>query len=206
MSDPGGHGTIAKRRAQTQRVPDKVRQAKGRKVSVVRAIPSRRAPVAALIGGDHVIARRRERAHDFPPAVSEFRKSMEQQDEGPPLHLESRLKYVDRETVDVMDSAGADADWQRGIAVRRKAVPVQANDVFAVGDRGTVNRLGRGSQSTLLQKGRCKASFTLLSNRLRRTPYLAQFSFHSHLPIKPNRHGQDMTPPPICAGGGGVGL
>src|SRR6202035_1323272 len=112
MPDHSGYGTIAKRRHQTQRVPDKVRQAKRIKVAVVCAIPSRRAPVAALIRGDHVISRRGKGTHDLPPGIGEFRKTMEKQDEGPPVGLESCLEHMDREAVDVLDNAGADAGWK----------------------------------------------------------------------------------------------
>jgi hypothetical protein len=117
MPDHSSHGTIAKRQDQTQRVPDEVGQAKGSAVAAIRVIPSSRAPVAALIRGDHVISRRRERAHDLPPRICELRKAMEKQDEGASLGLESCLERVDRETVNVVDHAGTDAGWQRGVAV-----------------------------------------------------------------------------------------
>ena len=42
---------------------------------------------------------------------------MEKQDEGASLGLESCLERVDRETVNVVDHAGTDAGWQRGVAV-----------------------------------------------------------------------------------------
>jgi hypothetical protein len=105
MPDHSGHGTIAERRDHTQRVPDKVGQTKGSKVAVVRVIPSRRASVATLIGGDHMISRCRKREHDFPPAVCQLRKAMEKQDAAPSLRLESCLQHMDRETVDVIDHA-----------------------------------------------------------------------------------------------------
>jgi hypothetical protein len=149
MPDDSGHGTIAERRDQTQRVPDEVGQAKGSKVAVVSVIPSRRAPVAALIRGDDVISRRRKRAHDSPPRVCEFRKAMEKRDEGPPVGLESSLEHVDRESVNVVDHAGADAGWQRGIAVGRKAAGAHTNDGRAFRDHGTANRRGRGCQTSL---------------------------------------------------------
>ena len=38
---------------------------------------------------------------------------MEKQDEGPPAGLEPRLEHMDREAIDVVDNAGADAGWQR---------------------------------------------------------------------------------------------
>src|SRR4029077_13087100 len=134
------YGTIAKRRDQTQRVPDKVRQAKGIQVAVIRVIPSRRAPVAALIRGDHVISRRREWEHDFPPRVCEFRKAMEKQNEGPTLGLESCLERMDRETVDASDNAGSTAVWQRGIALSWRIACIHSNDGRVLRDRRTANR------------------------------------------------------------------
>src|SRR3984957_18823795 len=50
MPDHSGHGAVAKRRDQTQRVPDKVRQANLIKVAVIRVIPPHSASIAALIG------------------------------------------------------------------------------------------------------------------------------------------------------------
>jgi hypothetical protein len=52
-----------------------------------------------------MISRRGDGAHDFPPGIGKFRKTMEQQDEGAPAGLESGLEHVDRETVDVADDA-----------------------------------------------------------------------------------------------------
>src|SRR3984885_7164551 len=69
MPDHSGYGTIAKRRDQTQRVPDKVGEAKGIKVAVIRVVPPDGTSVATLIGSDHVISRCRKREHDFPPRV-----------------------------------------------------------------------------------------------------------------------------------------
>src|ERR1700733_1528027 len=69
MPDHSGYGTIAKGRDQTQRVPDKVGEAKGIKVAVIRVVPPDGTSVATLIGSDHVISRCREREHDFPPRV-----------------------------------------------------------------------------------------------------------------------------------------
>ena len=72
---------------------------------------------------------------------------MEQQDAGPPLRLESCLQHMDRETIDVIDHAGTDARWQRGIGVGRKVAYIQAKDGGALGDLGTVNCLWSGCQS-----------------------------------------------------------
>src|ERR1700722_1317581 len=56
---------------------------------------------------------------------------------------------MDRETVNVIDHAGADAGGQRGLAVGRKAAGAYANDGRAFRDRGTANRRGRGCQTSL---------------------------------------------------------
>jgi hypothetical protein len=67
-----------------------------------------------------MISRGRKGKHDFPPAVCEFRKTVEKQDARPSLRLESCLQNMDRETVDVFDHTGTDAGWQHGITVGRK--------------------------------------------------------------------------------------
>jgi len=77
---------------------------------------------------------------------------MEKQDAGPLLRLESCLWHMDREIVDVIDNAGTDADWQRGIAVGWKVADIQADAGRAdraLGERETANRCGRGCQATL---------------------------------------------------------
>jgi hypothetical protein len=71
---------------------------------------------------------------------------MEKQDEGPPVGLEASLEHMDRETVDVLDNAGADAGWQRGLAVGRKVARRPANDDRILRDHRTANRSGRGCQ------------------------------------------------------------
>ena len=112
MPDHSRHGAVAKRRDQAQRVPDKVREAKRVKVPIVRIIPPGSAPVATLIGSDHVISRGCKWKHDFAPAVREFRKAMEKQDAGPTLCLKPGLQNMHRETVDVVDNARTDAGRQ----------------------------------------------------------------------------------------------
>src|ERR1700722_18770915 len=59
---------------------------------------------------------------------------------------------MDREIVDVIDNAGTDAGWQRGIAVGWKVADIQADAGRAdraLGERETANRCGRGCQATL---------------------------------------------------------
>ena len=96
-----------------------------------------------------MISRRGKGTHDFPPRVGEFRKTMEKQDEGPPVGLESCLEHMDREAVDVLDNAGADAGWQRGLAVGWKVACLHANDGRILRDRRTANRRGQGCQTSL---------------------------------------------------------
>ena len=59
---------------------------------------------------------------------------------------------MDREIVDVIDNAGTDAGWQRGIAVGWKVADIQADAGpadRALGERETANRCGRRCQATL---------------------------------------------------------
>jgi hypothetical protein len=109
MPDYSGHGAVAERRDQAQHIPDKVGEAKRVKVTIVRIIPASSAPVATLIGSDHVISRGCKWKHDFTPAEREFRKAMEKQDAGAILCLKPRLQNMHRETVDVVDNARTDA-------------------------------------------------------------------------------------------------
>ena len=71
---------------------------------------------------------------------------MEEHDERAPVGLEASLEHMDCETVDVLDDAGADAGWERGLAVGWKVACLHTNDGRILRDRRTANRRGRGCQ------------------------------------------------------------
>jgi hypothetical protein len=59
------------------------------------------APVAALVGSDHVIAGRGQRQHHLAPARGEFREPVQQHDSGTAGLLETGLQHMNRHAVDV---------------------------------------------------------------------------------------------------------
>ena len=98
-------------------VPDQVQDAERVDVAVVGTVPTRGAAIAPLIGGDDVIARRRDRQHHLAPAVGELREAVQQQNTRAVLSFESRLQHVHGEAVDAVDEAGMYAGWQSALAV-----------------------------------------------------------------------------------------
>ena len=117
MPDHRGHRAVAQRPYEPQRVSDHVEDAEGAEVAVVVAVPARGAPVASLVGGDHVKPGRRDRQHHLPPAVRELREAVQEQDAWPVPALEARLQDVHRETVDVVHEAGTDSGRENGLII-----------------------------------------------------------------------------------------
>jgi hypothetical protein len=113
MSDHGRERAIAERRDKPQYIPHEVRKAKRSEVAVIGAVPAGGTPVAPLVGGDDVIARRRQRQHDLPPAISKLGEAVEKQDARPAFRFETRLQHVHREPVDGVDDPGAGAGRKR---------------------------------------------------------------------------------------------
>ena len=109
--EPASWPTTIATRAMAERVDEPhgiahhVEDAEGIGIGVVGIVPARGAAVAALIGGDHVIARRRQRQHHLAPAVGEFREAMQQQHGGPAWTLVAGFQHVHRQAVDVGDGA-----------------------------------------------------------------------------------------------------
>ena len=117
---PGDHrdGAMAERVHERDRVAHHVENPERIGIGVVRAVPAGRASVAALVGGDHVVARRRERQHHLAPAVRELWKAVQQEDRGTPRPFESGLEDIHGEAVHVRDRARANAGRNRAVAVR----------------------------------------------------------------------------------------
>src|SRR5688500_16098281 len=84
-------------------IGDDVEDAKGAKVAVVAAVPPGGAAVAALVGREHVEARRREGRHHLPPAVGELGEAVQQQDAR--LAGRAGFQHVHAQAVDVVDEA-----------------------------------------------------------------------------------------------------
>src|SRR5688572_16534569 len=84
-------------------IGDDVKDAKGAKVAVVTAVPPGGAAVAALVGREHVEARRRERRHHLAPAVGELGEAVQQQD-ARPARL-AGFQRVHAQSADAVDDA-----------------------------------------------------------------------------------------------------
>src|ERR1700732_897857 len=100
----------------------------GTRRAATLVVPASGTPVTPLIRCDYVISRGCQRQHDPPPAIRKLREAVQKQDAWSALGLETRLQYVHREPVDVVDNPGADAWRERGIAVGRKAGVISADN------------------------------------------------------------------------------
>ena len=107
MADDSRHRAMSERGSKADRVAHDVEHAERRKVAVVIVVPSGRAPVAPLVGSDHVKARSRERKHHFPPAIGQFGKAVEKQDAGPVFRFEAGFEQMYSQPVDAAHEAGA---------------------------------------------------------------------------------------------------
>ncbi len=121
------HRFVAERIDEPGRVADHVEDAERIAVGVVGAIPAGGAPIAALIGRDHVIARGRKRQHHLAPAIGELGKAVQQQQARPARRLEARLQHMHHEAVVVVDHAGTDAGGKRAVTVRRETFNLLRN-------------------------------------------------------------------------------
>jgi len=83
-------------------IPHEIEEAEGREVTVIVAIPSSGAAVASLIGRDDMEPSGRERHHDLPPAVGEFRKPMKEDDTRPVLAFGASFQRVNTKAVVVV--------------------------------------------------------------------------------------------------------
>ena len=125
MAEHALHGSIAQRRDEAHCVPHQVEHREGSNIAVVVTVPSGGAPVSALIGRDDVIPRRRERQHDFAPAVRKFGKAMEQKNKRPVIRFMAGFQDVHSQAVDAVyksgpDSRGQDALGQGGCRDHRR--------------------------------------------------------------------------------------
>ena len=109
MADHRIQRAVAERRDQRERVAHGVQAAEGPQAAVVVGAPAGGAPVAALVGGDDVVAGVGERRHDVPPTVGELREAVEKEQGRTPPGLEAGFEHVHRQAVDVVDEARADA-------------------------------------------------------------------------------------------------
>src|SRR5215207_7347977 len=79
-----------------------IEEAEGREVTVIVGIPSSGAAIASLIGRDDMEPSGRERHHDLPPAVGEFRKPVKEGDTRPILAFAASFQRVDTKAVVVV--------------------------------------------------------------------------------------------------------
>ena len=96
MPHDGGHGAVAERIDEPDGVAHHVENAEGIGIGVIGVVPAGGAPVAALVGGDDVITRRRQRQHHLAPAIGQLREAVQQQHGGPARRLEAGLQHMNR--------------------------------------------------------------------------------------------------------------
>ena len=109
MSDYHRYRAVAKRVDEPDGVSRHVENAKRIGIGVVGIVPAGGAAVAALIGGDHVIAGGRQRRHHLAPAIGELREAMQEQDRRPARRFVTCLQNMHGHAVHVCDLARADA-------------------------------------------------------------------------------------------------
>ncbi len=104
---------VAERVQQSHDVAHQIEQPVGREFGAVVRVPAGRPPVAALVGRDHMVARLRQRRHDAPPAIGQFRKPVQQQGAGPARLLETGFEKMHVEPVAIRRHARTDAGRQK---------------------------------------------------------------------------------------------
>ena len=109
VADHRVHRAVAERRDQRQRVAHRVQAAERTETAVVVRAPAGGAAVAALVGGDDVVARVGQRRQDVPPAIGQLREAVQEEQRRPPPALEAGFEHVHRQAVDVVDEPRADA-------------------------------------------------------------------------------------------------
>ena len=111
---------VAKGGYQTQGIPGQIDHAERGQITSIFAVPSRSAAIAALIWCDHVIAGRRQRQKDLPPAIGQFRKAVQQQHAGPTRVCKAGFQHMHGEAVHAGDKTGTDAVRQNGRVIGGK--------------------------------------------------------------------------------------
>ena len=79
---------------QPENVTDKIGDRERREITVVVAIPASRSTIAPLVRRHHMIARICQGQHDVSPAVGQFRKPVQQQNQGTVGFFEPDLHQV----------------------------------------------------------------------------------------------------------------
>jgi len=115
VADDGGDAAMAERGDQVQGVLNQVEKPERSQVPVVVPVPAGRSAIAALVGRDDVQTRRSQGRHHVAPGISQFGKTVQQQNERPPFGLEPSLQHVHPQAVDAVDKAGPHALGQIGI-------------------------------------------------------------------------------------------
>ena len=108
MADHGNNGAIADRRHQAEHIPHLVEKRERPKIVIESDVRTAAASVTAKVRCDDVKARARERRNHSSPAISQFRKPVDEQDAWPRGAFESCLQYVVGDAVDIVDEARTD--------------------------------------------------------------------------------------------------
>jgi orotate phosphoribosyltransferase-like protein len=93
---------ITKGEYKPEHILHEIEEAEGREVTVIVGIPSSGAAIASLIGRDDMEPSGRERHHDLPPAVGEFRKPVKEDDTRTVSAFEARFQRVNTQAVVVV--------------------------------------------------------------------------------------------------------
>lgn len=114
MPHHGRHRPVTQGEHEPQRVARQVQHVKRAEVAVVIRAPTGGAAVAALVRGDHVIARRRQRRHHLAPGPRQFGEAVQQQDARTPRRFEPGFQDVHAQPIDAIHKARADTGGEDG--------------------------------------------------------------------------------------------
>ena len=117
VPDHGGNVHTPQGKDQAQDISGQIEHTVFLQLTIKLTIPARGSAITPLIRCDHMIARRRQGQHHLAPAISQFGKTMQQQDAGPLLLLEARLHYVHIKAIHALDGTAADTLFEGSHAI-----------------------------------------------------------------------------------------
>ena len=115
-----GNVAMAQCRDQPERIPDRIQDTKRAEVAIIIRVPTRRAPIAPLVGRDDAETGSRERQHHLSPGIGQLGEAVQQQHQRAVSLLEAGLKDMHPQPIDVAHEARSDPGWKRAILQRRQ--------------------------------------------------------------------------------------
>jgi hypothetical protein len=109
VTDYGRRPPVAQRERERHRIASQIQHRVGAQILVVGRAPACGATVAALIRRDDVVTELSERNHDLAPAVGEFGKSVQKEQQGLARLLQAGLEDMHAKAVDAIDETGVHA-------------------------------------------------------------------------------------------------